>query len=852
MGTKINESIWGTVPTTGNNIRYNKSIRQLIADNHYNPVTGNLDLTICPWGIGYSNAGNWSIPFITKDSGDPSATGVNMKTIGCIDSKSYNTPFAFVGSCTAFDLDYGLTSQEFKKIIPSQKLFGETKISTNSNYPNYIVSSTSVDNGDFIPTGLNYDYDNSIASSVAAMTPAIYFSYQDFKVAITEVMYVNLQTGAQDRCIISNSTSWNNFVTMVNAMNLEDFAICGLHYNFIKRDSGTWSTLDYKFLQYLNRLPVEDRLKTWYFSDDDTDEYIPLGGSGFIGIHGNYASNVSWQWGEGGRSFPADNHDYSTATYHDNDDGIKSIWMYSPLNAATHFTEGKWEFADVTYSTKAHHWYNPANYNNTFVEVQEGDSFTFSGAMYSAPLTVIENSVYRTNAEAVKAVLLHEVAFLGFPFVWSGDTDYINAQMGNNICYVPKFDDHLITTGEYEQGAVAATLPNFSWQDVFSDTMPSYDPTYQPPKPDPESGDRGDLDNSAYIGQQYPGSNKFYALSQSDLETFIGFVNDLDRTETDTLRLNLDFKGSNPNDYIVGVYGYPFNLPYIATPTNIPIGPVTSNVSANLYEPTSSGVIEFGSVKIDSNIFDELTGDFRDYPPYTTLELYVPLCGNVELDPKFYIGHTLTLEGVFDVNTASFSVKVMRDSIVDKVLDGAIAVQIPITATNMGDYQNNVHQMRLALMNSLVGGASSITNMTTGAIQQTASGVSNGNPLAGLSTSSMDMFTTTYKASSGVAEAIYQLKHTPPTKSVTSTASSANASNMFRRPLLLMKRAKMLNWDRAAYGKTIGFACIKTGTVNDFSGTGYTICSNIDTNGITATYDEINEIKRLFTTGVYL
>lgn len=53
------------------------------------------------------------------------------------------------------------------------------------------------------------------------------------------------------------------------------------------------------------------------------------------------------------------------------------------------------------------------------------------------------------------------------------------------------------------------------------------------------------------------------------------------------------------------------------------------------------------------------------------------------------------------------------------------------------------------------------------------------------------------------------------------------------------------------YGHNVGFACIITGRLGDFSG--YTICSNVDTSGFAqATQAERDELKQLLEAGVFL
>lgn len=71
---------------------------------------------------------------------------------------------------------------------------------------------------------------------------------------------------------------------------------------------------------------------------------------------------------------------------------------------------------------------------------------------------------------------------LGLPF---SDSYYGEESIGDTHVFLPVFDEHTITTGEYVSGPESLALPNATWGDIFGDTMPVYDPNYIPPEPGP-------------------------------------------------------------------------------------------------------------------------------------------------------------------------------------------------------------------------------------------------------------------------------------------------------------------------------------------------------------------------------
>ena len=845
MATKINETIWGAIPENDGNVRFGNSIATIIGNNNYNPETGNIELSISPWGIGYSNAGNTSIMYATRTGGASSTSGNRIRRLETNGSASRNTPFALVSN---YNIWNGSTTSatKWKNIIPSQKLYGETKKSESNNY---VVSDSNIDKNDYPPNCSMSTYSNSVGD----MKPAVYLSYQDYKLCISAFSYVNLSTGSVTRINMTAST-WNSFVSTINAMDLNNFGLINIEYYQCARrhnagSANSWSEQEYEAIQPLNKIPVNDAFRKFYFSKDSTTDYIQLRPCCRVGQF--YPEVTSWS-SNGGAQFPIEGRDFGTsATYHSSSGGYQGyvgIWDDTPLRKSfgAYVNNGSWTFDDISYKTDCKYW---QVVNSAFQEYHVNDVFSYSGTMYSAPITTITDTSYNTNAESVKALLLHEIAFYGFPFTWRPDSDSLTSSIGDNNVYVPEFDSHMITTGAYKKGVDALTLPNALWQNVFDDTIPTYDPTYKPETPAGDENDSGALDNSIYRNIRLGGSNYFYALNETELHNFINFVNGLYLGDADDTQLKLDFKGSNPNDYIVGVFAYPFNIPNVVHASNIYLGCVESTVNANVVRQSDTGYFSFGSLTVDENNFDFLRGDFRDYAPYTQIELYIPLCGTVELDAAFYVGHTITVDGIYDINTGSLTMRILRDNIVDRTFDASIAVQIPITSRNMGDYQNNIHQMRMNLINASIGGVQTAEKTVTGAIAQSQSN----NPLSGLSESGFDIGASGFAAGQAIANAKYQLSHTQPRPCMTSTASSANSIQMYNKCILFVKRAKMLSgFSAETYGKTVGYACLKNTTLSDTDISGFTICSDCDLSGIPATADEINAIQNALHNGIYV
>ena len=438
-----------------------------------------------------------------------------------------------------------------------------------------------------------------------------------------------------------------------------------------------------------------------------------------------------------------------------------------------------------------------------------------------------------------KEKVMRDVAYLGFWFAddWqTAERAFTGEDCNDPKMHIPLFDEDGLTTGEWLSGPDAANADNARWQDPFQDN--DYNPEHVTP-PSGDEKDFGDLDNKDFRGLVFHNMS-MYALSESELLQFLTTVNAMYINDTDTQQMQLDFKGSNPMEYITALYGYPFDIPYVGTPTTIKIGPVDTGVAANRVEAQSWGALAFGSVSIDPYYYD-----FRDYEPYTTIDLYLPLCGTVRLDPALYIGHTLYIEYDFDPATGNLMAKVCRDDMIDKVVEGSVCVQIPVVSSDMGSYQAAIHQIKSRILQTVFG-----TIQTLSPSSGIKSAAASGNQ-AGVLAAIPDPFKITMDTALDAYNINYDLKHTQPHQSVTGTSDPLNALNMDNHAFVFIKRAKMLpGYNAQQYSHTIGNACLRQGKIKDFAG--YTQCSSVDLSGISATSYEISKLRGLLQSGIYL
>lgn len=486
----------------------------------------------------------------------------------------------------------------------------------------------------------------------------------------------------------------------------------------------------------------------------------------------------------------------------------------------------------------------PIYYYDTDEPLWKVNAYTPWNTNYAHPFPYIECTT--ANINEVRDYVLTQIAYLGFPFVY----DYEKArygQIGDEGVFLPVFDDKGVTTGEYKEGRAAIRLPNSDWVD-------GRESGFDPYTPEPsEDGDTGDLNNFPTFQNRYANANAVYALDESNFIKFVGDVNNLYLTDTDDTRLKLDFKGSNPNDYIIGVYGVPFLCNYIVPSggdTSINLGPVTLPTAQGKKVDTSTTLMrDCGTVTIPAK------GNFLDYEPYTQIELYIPMCGTIQLDCAQVVGRTLHVIVYYDITTMACVGCVYRNAPEGETLihtiNGTIGASLPLTSARMGDYQNSVQTTKNALkqneMRTALGVGGAVIGIAGAALAPETGGLSlalAGAAIGGLATAAGGAMTE--------KQLQYDLTHKQPALSQCSAADGMTAqlvSNL--RPWIFIKRAKELpSYDATTYGKTVGFACCINSTVGAFSG--FTVYSNVDLSGIPATKTEIDMIRAKLNSGVYI
>lgn len=323
----------------------------------------------------------------------------------------------------------------------------------------------------------------------------------------------------------------------------------------------------------------------------------------------------------------------------------------------------------------------------------------------------------------------------------------IDRWIDNSMC-LGTIDDNGRTNGDYTRGALNATQRQFNWSDSTESPFDPSAPPVPPPMPYDDTTVFNDIGNIATLTRRY-------ALTSSDVEALgaelwqisSDLINSVQNDEWTKYTADVidTFLVNDPLSCIVSLEKYPMTIPDKSGPVTVKLGKAETNISANITSATTHTYSFKGQL-----IQPKYGNSFLDYEPYTHMELYVPFCGTVTLDPRDYIGHTLNIRLVVDFTTGTCVGYIMSDSLVIDTVNGSLAVSIPVTGidstTLAANITNGIINTRNARYNHIFG--------TLGKVASPAGLVSN---VSNLWSSASSILTS--QQSARAAE--YELSHQP-------------------------------------------------------------------------------------------
>lgn len=328
----------------------------------------------------------------------------------------------------------------------------------------------------------------------------------------------------------------------------------------------------------------------------------------------------------------------------------------------------------------------------------------------------------------------------------------------------------------------------------------------------------------------YTGFSNMYLMDANMVTNFLKEIST--QTVLDDIKLLFE----NPLDSVVSIRCFPFNI----TQSGV-VSPPNENVIVGRIQ-----LSEISAPKVRQNIapidytidiVPKYYNSFLDYEPYTSVQLYLPYIGYVNLEPRKVMGNKLKVSYVVDLFTGNATAYVqVRETLTETynvimICEGKISIDIPITARNAAETVRNM------LMTGLGIGAGQLT-AKVGAVASAAMSQGATAPLGAVSV-------ITNEISSSVSMISAMREHI--TKGA--QGDGYNAWYAPQSPHLIITRTRAKYPDNYAhyYGKPSG----KTSRLRDLEG--FTRVSSVHVENVaTATQDELTEIERLLKTGVIL
>lgn len=413
-------------------------------------------------------------------------------------------------------------------------------------------------------------------------------------------------------------------------------------------------------------------------------------------------------------------------------------------------------------------------------------------------------------------------------------------------------DDEGYTDGTYTRGTGNTDANNFDWKTASES---KYDPDRPPPSPE-NRYDTQTVFNS--IGDLATMTRR-YVLRGSEVLQLGSALWSISEALTDsgtdfselTPKVIDQFLTNNPIDCIISLQRYPMTIPAVGTST-VKLGKTDTGIACKPMERTAFFYLFTGSV-----INPKFGDSFLDYNPYTKMELYVPFCGTMQLNPADIIGRQLNVQLVVDFTTGTCTGFIMSDDLVIETVNGNIAIDIPVTGIQAATVASQLNNAIANKSNkTLEAQSASLGNVSLGGLFRLAT-----DPVKALKAAEI--------AENEETRAEYDLTHQNAPIHVIGAASAVGgwAIDLQCRLIIyypsgdVIRTGQPPEWNSqqlAMYGRTTGFACCIEGSIGSMS-TGLVVGTSPDLNGMVtnaqgypATAAELDMLRAAISEGVIL
>lgn len=393
--------------------------------------------------------------------------------------------------------------------------------------------------------------------------------------------------------------------------------------------------------------------------------------------------------------------------------------------------------------------------------------------------------------------------------------------------------------GEIDENGIATGVIKTITEETFEDFPQTASDNFIDDTPYDPGKAPDDYDYNSEIGvkniqtgnifcRAYAVNNEVKGLSQYLWNTVTEEVASAEDYSVAQKGLSSKFLTTNPVDNIVSLIYYPFNIrDQLGLTTKRAVGLGNQTVTYGI--PGSSEPLTMEGYMINNNMqalldagsldLQPYFNDFRDYEPYTTIELFIPYHGSIALLSSEVLGHTLSVKIAVDLLTGSSTAFIFRDNLIIDQINGNMGVNIPINGLEQATYNANIYNANSSLKIAKIN--EQVTNINSGfqIAGQAANALANGamGNIPGAIGSSLSLvgtgLTSNLKsdiAAQQVANAQFSLDHTSkpikncgaPTGS-NSTVGEQYCRLIIRRPYIITRPGTDTQAD---YADSVGFA----------------------------------------------
>ena len=437
--------------------------------------------------------------------------------------------------------------------------------------------------------------------------------------------------------------------------------------------------------------------------------------------------------------------------------------------------------------------------------------------------------------------IIKSVACFGLYFT-PNDSICQLGSLTNNDMYIGILDADGVGHGKYLRGAATANAPQNNWNDM---TQSGYDYEKNVDKTKYRN------DTQFYAGYGTSSFTKFYALTETQVnqlsQELYRIANDVP-SGTSITEYNMKmFLTNNPIDCIISLKKFPVeNIPLASSDATIYLGAKATSITGKILA-TPTWVYYFNFRNSADQSCRPIFGDnFLDYEPYTKCKIVIPFCGTVDVPVSYiYQYDDLQIALVMDFITGAVTAFILVNGITIDSITGSCAIDLPVSGIQSATLDSQIHSVAMArekqqttLGTGLIAGAVSIgIGLATGSLPVAIGG---GAAIIG----------SFMHAEDTGKQINYDLTHMQtPVKQVSAASGQISHTYDMRCKMVITRPEIAAEYSAEEYSKTIGFACLENGEVQNFHGL---TLANIDLSGINCTAEEKNMIRAAFANGVYL